>query len=204
LRLARPERVEVIRLSLLFLLAANVGVAVELVDAELLKVRRIFVEQLSGGESAAPMRDLLISALQASKLFLLTETPERADTTLKGTGGDAVFEDMYQSSEGLNANVSAPHFSSQSGRSGAGYNSTNSSLPGVSVGENDSSRIAERKHEAMAAVRLVNKEGDIVWSTTKESSGGKFRGASTDVAEKIVRQLVEDLQTARKPKILKP
>jgi hypothetical protein len=56
----------------------------------------------------------------------------------------------------------------------------------------------------MAAVRLVNKEGDIVWSTTKESSGGKFRGASTDVAEKIVRQLVEDLQTARKPKILKP
>jgi hypothetical protein len=71
----------------------------------------------------------------------------------------------------------------------------------VSVGQNDSTRVAERKHEAMAAVRLVNKEGDIVWSTTKESNGGKFRGATTDVAEKIVKQLVEDLQKAKKPKV---
>ncbi len=193
-----------IRIALLCLLAASLGIAEESADAELLKVRRIFVEQLSGGESAAPMRDLLISALQATKLFRLTETPERADTVLKGTGGDDTFEDTYQSSESLNANVTAPHFSSTSSRSGAGYNSSNNSLPGVSVGQSDSTRVAERKHEAMAAVRLVNKEGDIVWSTTKESNGGKFRGAATDVAEKIVKQLVEDLQKAKNPKSLVP
>jgi len=193
-----------IRIALLCLLAASQGFAEESTDAELLKVRRIFVEQLSGGETAAPLRDLLISALQASKLFLLTETPERADTILRGTGHDAVFEDTYSSSEGVNAHVSAPHFSSSSSRSGSGYNSSNTTLPGVSVGENESTRIAERKHEAMAVVRLVNKDGDIVWSTTKESSGGKFRGAITDVAEKIVKQLVEDLQTARKPKAPMP
>ena len=189
-----------IRIALLCLLAASLGIAEESADAELLKVRRIFVEQLSGGESAAPMRDLLISALQATKLFRLTETPERADTVLKGTGGDDTFEDTYQSTEGVNAHVSAPHFSSSSSRTGSGYTSTSGGLPGVSVGENESTRIAERKHEAMAAVRLVNKEGDIVWSTTKESNGGKFRGAATDVAEKIVRQLVEDLQKAKNPK----
>jgi hypothetical protein len=62
------------------------------------------------------------------------------------------------------------------------------------VGENESTRIAERKHEAAAAVRLVNRDGDVVWSATKESLGAKFRGASADVADKITRQLLEDLQ----------
>ena len=39
----------------------------------------------------------------------------------------------------------------------------------------------------MAAVRLVNKEGDVIWATTQESLGAKFRGASMDVADKITR-----------------
>jgi hypothetical protein len=188
------------RIALLFALAAGLALAQESTDAELLKVRRIFVEQLSGGDSAEPMRDLLISALQATKLFLLTETVERADTILRGTGSDDVFEDTYQSSEGITAHLAAGRFSSSHAVAGSGSNSSSSSLPDVSVGENDNTRINERKHEAIAAVRLVNKEGDIVWSTTKESNGGKFRGATMDVAEKIVKQLVEDLQKAKKPK----
>ncbi len=192
------------RTALLFLLAAGSGAAQESTDAELLKVRRIFVEQLSGGESAAPMRDLLISALQSTKLFLLTESLEKADTILRGTGGDDVFEDTYQSSEGITAHLAAGRFSSSHAIAGSGSTSSSSSLPDVSVGESDNTRINERKHEAMAAVRLVNKEGDIVWSTTKESSGGKFRGAPVDVAEKIVKQLVEDVQKARKPKVPAP
>ena len=50
----------------------------------------------------------------------------------------------------------------------------------------------------MAAVRLVNKEGDVIWATTQESLGAKFRGASTDVAEKITSKLKEDFARARK------
>jgi len=50
----------------------------------------------------------------------------------------------------------------------------------------------------MAAVRLVNKEGDIIWSTTQESKGAKFRGARADVAEKVTRQLLEDYQRIKK------
>ena len=38
--------------------------------------------------------------------------------------------------------------------------------------------------QAVAAVRLVNKDGDVIWSTTQESQGGKFRRASTDVADR--------------------
>lgn len=66
------------------------------------------------------------------------------------------------------------------------------------MGDQESTRIAERKHEATAAVRLVSKEGDVLWSTTQGSLGAKFRGASADVAEKITRQLLRDYDSAKK------
>ncbi len=50
----------------------------------------------------------------------------------------------------------------------------------------------------MATVRLVNKDGDVMWSTTQESNGAKFRGASADVADKITKQLTTDLERLRK------
>ena len=68
----------------------------------------------------------------------------------------------------------------------------------VGVGDHESLNTRERKHEALAAVRLVNKDGDVIWSTTQESSGAKFRGASADVADKITRQLMADYQRFRK------
>ena len=46
-------------------------------------------------------------------------------------------------------------------------------------------------------MRLVNKDGDVIWSTTQESNGGKFKGASADVAEKITKQLVADVDQLR-------
>ena len=54
----------------------------------------------------------------------------------------------------------------------------------------------ERRHEAIAAVRLVNKDGDVIWATTQESLGAKFRGASADVADKITRALLADIERA--------
>jgi hypothetical protein len=49
---------------------------------------------------------------------------------------------------------------------------------GVRLGENESEHSPERRHEAIAAVRLGNKDGDVIWSTTQESLGTKFHGAS--------------------------
>jgi hypothetical protein len=71
---------------------------------------------------------------------------------------------------------------------------------GLGVGENESEHSTERRHEAIAAVRLVNKDGDVIWSTTQESLGAKFRGASADVADKITAKLKEDFEKARKLK----
>ena len=56
----------------------------------------------------------------------------------------------------------------------------------------------ERGSAGASAVRLVNKEGDVIWATTQESLGAKFRGASTDVADKITAKLKEDFARARK------
>lgn len=75
---------------------------------------------------------------------------------------------------------------------------------GLGVGETESSHIEERKHEAVAAVRLVNKDGDVIWSTTQESLGGKFRRASTDVADRITKRLIDDYERARKLSAVSP
>ena len=159
---------------------------------QLLTVRRVYVDRLTGGETAAQMRDILISALEGSKLFVLTENPERADTTLHGAAEDLVFTDTHSSNDSINA-----HANIGTGRSSQYQRS---STAGVTVGENESDHSTERRHEAIAAVRLVNKDGDVIWATTEESLGAKFRGASADVAEKITGKLKDDFERARKLK----
>jgi len=159
---------------------------------QLLRVRRIYVDRLTGGETAAQMRDLLLSSLESAKLFVITENQERADAILRGGAEDLIFTDVHTSSESINA-----HANIGTGRSARTTNSR-SANGGIGVGENESSHNEERKHEAVAAVRLVNKDGDVIWSTTQESLGGKFRGASADVADKITRQLAADIEKAKK------
>jgi hypothetical protein len=158
--------------------------------AQLLTVRRVYVDRLTGGETAAQMRDMIISSLQGARLFVITENEGRADAYLRGSAEDLVFTDSYTESEGVSARGSANTSRTQSTRSLGSANA------GVSL--NESSHATERKHEASAAVRLVNKDGDVIWSTTQESLGGKFRGASADVADRITRQLAADFERARK------
>ena len=38
----------------------------------------------------------------------------------------------------------------------------------------------------------------MIWSATAESLGGKFLGASADVADKIAKKLVTDFKAAKK------
>src|ERR1700676_2316105 len=173
--------------------------------AQIAGVKRVFVDRLTGGETAAQMRDLIISSLQGSKLFVLTENADRADAFLRGAAEDLVYTDDFESSEGVNAHVgdsSKNDTSTGTHFNGGGGNVSRSVARSLSagVGENESTKIKERKHEAMATVRLVNKDGDVMWSTTQESNGAKFRGASADVADKITRQLTADLERLRRPK----
>ena len=164
----------------------------------LLEVRRIHVEKLTG-ESAAAIRDMIINALHGSKMFAVTEDPEKADASLRGTAENLIYTELFQSHDGVDARATI-------GSGGSSNRNGTRRIPGVSVGVgvDESVRSTERKHEATAAIRLVNREGDVIWSTTQESNGAKFRGASADVAEKVVKQLLADLEQARRGGAEKP
>jgi hypothetical protein len=158
---------------------------------QLLTLKRVYVDRLTGGETAAQMRDIIIGSLEQSKLFILTENQEKADAVLRGAAEDLVFTETHSSSDGVNAklNVGTSHGAS-------GYRADQSG--GLGIGENESDHSALRRHEALATVRLTNKEGDVIWSTTQESLGAKYHGASADVADKIAAKLKEDFEKARK------
>jgi len=177
----------------LFAMSAH-AVEVRPAEAALADVKRIFVDQLGGGKTSDQFRDMLISAIQSSGLFTLTENPERADATLKGSGDDLIYNDLHSSSDsiGVHANAGSGS-SSRSLNSGVSSNST----LGLGVTDSETSREEERRHEATGSVRLVSKDGDIIWSTTQESGGGKFRSAMADVADKIMRQLTDETRRIR-------
>lgn len=164
---------------------------------QLARVRRIYVDILTGGESALRIRDLLMSSIQGSKLFIVTEDEEKADAVLKGAGHDDVFTDLFQSSDNLNAHsqISLPAIGNANNATNQRY--SDRTTTGLGVGESESHRIEERKHEALATVRLVNKDGDVIWSATEESLGAKFAGASVDVVDKITKKLAADFRKAK-------
>jgi hypothetical protein len=167
---------------------------------QLLTVRRVFVDRLSGGETAIQMRDMIVSSLQNARLFVITENQERADAVLRGSAEDLVFTEDHSSSDSAHAQANFGLGGSGSSNSRTATRGPRSQYGGVNVGDSESSRSTERKHEAVAAVRLVNKDGDVIWSTTQESIGGKFRGSSADVADRITRKLLEDYDRAKKLK----
>jgi len=173
--------------------AAEPDVLVEDQVLGLLKIKRLYIEKLEGGESSNQIRDMIVGSLHRSGLFVITENLERADAVMKGSAEDMIFTDTFQTSEGVNGRAS---FSAGTDRQSSTRYSRGPALS-AGVGESESTRIAERKHEAVAAVRIVAKDGDVVWATTQESLGAKFRGASADVAEKVLKQLQADFQRAR-------
>jgi hypothetical protein len=172
---------------------------------QLLSIKRVYVDRLTGGETAAQMRDLLMSSFNGAHLFIITENQERADIILRGAAEDLIFTDQYSSSEGLNmhggtSSNSGSGTSTHFNGAGSGYDSRSGRSFNVGIGDNESTNIKERRHEAIATVRLVNKDGDVIWSTTQESNGARFRGASADVADKIAKQLAADIDHIRAAK----
>src|SRR5215471_3764006 len=103
---------------------------------QLLTVRRVFVDRLTGGETAAQMRDILMSSLQGTTLFILTENQERADAVLRGAAEDLIYSEVHGTSEGVNARANAGT-GRQNGNSRGAYG-------GVGFGENESEHSSER------------------------------------------------------------
>jgi hypothetical protein len=158
----------------------------------LLEIGRLHVDPLDG-EGAAPIRDMLIGALQRAGLFVLTENPDNADAYLRGSAEDLIYTDLARYRAGLNVRVAGAASRREAGESTFGSSS-------VGVGDNEESWRRERKHEAAAAVRIVMSDGEVIWSATRESAGAKYRGASAEVAERIAEDLIEAWKSARAAK----
>jgi hypothetical protein len=183
----------VILLLVFPLLAA--GIEPEPTQPSLAHVRRIYIEPLGGGETSGQMRDMIIAALQNSKLFVITDNLERADAILRGSSDDKVFTEEHSSSDSIGLHATSGSGGSSNNATGIGTSSHQNSGSGIT--DSESSHSNERRHEASASIRLIDANGDVIWSTTQESAGGKFRGAMADVAGKIARQLVDDMRRAR-------
>src|ERR1044071_7873523 len=85
---------------------------------QLLALKRVYVDRLSGGETAEQMRDMIINSLQNARLFIVTENQDRADAVIRGSAEDLVFNEQHSSSDGINAHINAG--TGRTGRSAAG------------------------------------------------------------------------------------
>lgn len=182
------------RILSLLLVAAGAAWAQQPSNPSLLTIKRVYVATLSGKAGSDTLRDLIISSLDETKLFILTDNPDRADAVLKGSAEDHAYDSELDSVDSVNGKNGGGNGSS------GGLLSRSSGLNlNLGAGETESHHIRERMHEAYATVRLCTKDGDVIWSTTQESPGAKFRGAGPDVAAKIARQLMLDMDRARRP-----
>lgn len=62
----------------------------------------------------------------------------------------------------------------------------------------DSSTSTETLNDARIAVRFVDKDGDVIWATTEESKRAKYKGASADVTDKVVKDLLRALEKLKR------
>ncbi len=160
----------------------------------LAKVRRVYVDTLTGGDEALQFRDMVMSSLQQSHVFLVTENPDKADAVLKGAADDQVFTDYHDSEQSLGVHTQESQSTGWRSRYDGGNNARSN---GIGLTDSDAMHTEERKHEAFAAMRLVDKDGDVIWSSTQESLGGKYAGAAADVAERVAKQLAADYRRAK-------
>lgn len=158
-------------------------VAEDDLSGKLLKVRRIYVESLGDDPVARQVQAMVVASLTESKKFIVTENKDRADAVLKGSGIEKTSQELHAYKDSTSAGVA-----------GGGVDAFGAGGFGAAgAGISDSSAATETIHEARVSVRLIDKDGDVLWATTQESKGAKYKGSSADVADKVVKQLLRDV-----------
>jgi len=148
---------------------------------------------------------MVINSLTESKRFIVTENKDKADAVLKGTGLEKTNEEFHASSEGTAVSTAGGSENgsiegSMSNGTGTLSGSHHGGFFAKGAGISDSQASTDVVNDARLAVRLVSSDGDVIWATTKESKGAKYKGASADVADQIVKQLLWDLDKLSPPK----
>jgi hypothetical protein len=189
----------------------NSGPTVVASGKALSQIKRIYVESFGDDPISKEMQAMVVDSLTNSKVFAVTENRDKADAILKGSTLEKTSQESHSYSDGTSVGVAqgsvngSVHGSSSGDLSGSfvdgtgtihgsstGY--TNGSISGSSssthMADHTSISSVNTVNDARASVRLVNSDGDVIWTTTQESKGAKYKGASADVADKIVKQLI--------------
>ncbi|PYU37231.1 MAG: hypothetical protein DMG54_34380 [Acidobacteria bacterium] len=171
------------------------SIADEEIAAKFAKVKRVYVESFGDDQSSRQAQAMVIDAITKSHRFIVTEKKETADAILKGIGLEKSSQELHASSEATSvAGAAGSHQGSVAGSGGSISGSSSGGFIAHGAGIADSQASTETINDARMAVRLVSNDGDVLWSTTQESKGAKYKGASADVAEKVVKQLLWDLE----------
>ena len=142
-----------------------------MVSPRLSQIKRVCVQNFGSDVLGQQVQEIVIAKLFESKQFSLTEDCSRADYVLKGSVTERTSQLPRSESEGFSAG------------SGSAHESLSSS---------------ETKTQAVVTLRIVDKEGEIIWATIQESPIGKSKGAVTLAAEQAVRKLLRDKERAEK------
>ena len=171
---------------------------------KLLKVKRIYVDSFGDDALSKSLQGMVINALTASKRFIVTENKEKADAVLKGGALEKTSQEFHSLGEGAHvATASGGQSSSITGNAAGVSGSSHGGFIARAMGAEDSVASTETVNDARLAVRLVAADGDVIWTTTQESKGAKYKGATADVADKMVKQLLRDLEKLQKPEGVK-
>jgi len=162
-------------------------------QAKLFNVKRIYVESFGDDEVSKSLQAMVINALDESKRFIVTENKDKADAILKGRSVEKTSQEVHATGEATGVASAGGGHSAQVSPSGG---SAHGGFAARAMGIEDSKLSTETTHEARLAVRLVSQDGDVIWSTTQESQGAKFKSSSADVADKVVKQLLHELDKA--------
>jgi hypothetical protein len=170
-------------------------------DAKLAGVKKISVDSFGDDALAKELYGMIINDLVETRKFVITEWPTDADAILRG-GAIAMTSEGNKSVGGQNSGGGGGQ-----APAGGGGQTPAGGRGGDSVGQGPvggagsapkaggiSSIVStDIVTDATLAMRLVNKEGTVIWGATKESKGANGKGPIEDVAAAIVAQLMSDV-----------
>jgi hypothetical protein len=153
----------------------------------LAKIRRIYVEPFGTSEASQQLQAMVIASLTECKRLTVTEDKTKADAILKGFAAEKSTQEVHAYGSGTSVGTAGGAVNHHSGAFGAAASSIE-----------DSSVNTETIDSAKGSIRLINTDGDVIWTSTQESRGAKYKGASADVADKMIKQLVRDMEKSEK------
>lgn len=172
-------------------------------EQRLVRVRRIYVEPFGDDPISKQVQSMVIDSLMKTKRFVVTENKDRADAILKGVAVEKTSQELHAFSESGSASTAvagghAEHSGEVTGNvngtvRGSSRGTANTYGRAVGASVEDSQVTTETIDDARISVRLVGQDGDILWTTTQESTGAKYKGASADAADKVAKQLMREI-----------